>query len=85
MYGGTGSMYYNLPGVKWVQYFFEDYGFHGTYWHSNFGQPMSHGCVNMTDSDAKWLFDWAGPVWDGETVWYGSSAENPGTLVIVTE
>jgi lipoprotein-anchoring transpeptidase ErfK/SrfK len=84
MVGGVGSMYYNLPGVKWVQYFYQDYGFHGTYWHSNFGQPMSHGCINMTDADAKWLFDWAGPEWDGETVWYPSTPENPGTLVIVT-
>jgi len=84
MVGGEGSMYYNLPGVKWVQYFHEDYGFHGTYWHSNFGQPMSHGCVNMTDTDAKWLFDWAGPTWDGETVWYPSTFDNPGTMVIVT-
>src|SRR5690606_6754821 len=55
----SGPGYY-LPGVKWVQYFYADYGFHGTYWHNNFGQPMSHGCLNMTDSDAKWLFDWAG-------------------------
>lgn len=84
MIGGEGSMYYNLPGVKWVQYFYEDYGFHGTYWHSNFGQPMSHGCVNMTDTDAKWLFDWAGPTWDGETSWYPSTIDNPGTMVIVT-
>lgn len=85
MYGGQGAYYYNLPGVKWVQYFYKDYGFHGTYWHSNFGQPMSHGCINMTNADAKWLFDWAGPTWDGETVWYKSTEENPGTLVIVTE
>ena len=85
MYGGQGAYYYNLPGVKWVQYFYGDYSFHGTYWHSNFGEPMSHGCINMTNADAKWLFDWAGPVWDGETDWYHSNEENPGTLVIVTE
>lgn len=83
MTGGTGSMYYNLPGVKWVQYFYQDYGFHGTYWHNNFGRPMSHGCINMTDADAKWLFDWAGPVWDGESSWYRSTDDNPGTRVIV--
>ncbi|MCB0062992.1 MAG: L,D-transpeptidase [Caldilineaceae bacterium] len=85
MYGGVGAYAYNLPGVEWVQYFFEDYSFHGTYWHSNFGNPMSHGCINMTNADAKWLFDWAGPVWDGETTWYRSSEENQGTLVVVTE
>ena len=33
--------------------------FHGTYWHSNFGYPMSHGCINMITEDAKWLYDWA--------------------------
>lgn len=50
---------YDLPGVQWVQYFYEGYGLHGTYWHNNFGQPMSHGCVNLTNADALWLFQWA--------------------------
>ncbi len=85
MSGGSGAYAYNLPGVKWVQYFYRDYGFHGSYWHNNFGQPMSHGCINMTNADAKWLFDWAGPAWDGKTTWYKSTEENPGTLVIITE
>ena len=76
---------YSLPNVQWVQYFHQDYGFHGTYWHNNFGNPMSHGCVNMTNTDAKWLFDWAGPVWDGESIWQKSTPDNPGTLVIVEE
>lgn len=80
----SGEGYY-LPGVKWVQYFYEDYGFHGTYWHEDFGIPKSHGCVNMTNADAKWLFDWAGPVWDQETVWFRPTADNPGTLVLVHE
>ena len=77
--------YYNLPNVKWVQYFYADYAFHGTYWHNDFGRPKSHGCINMTNADAKWLFDWAGPKWDGKTTWYNASKANPGTLVIVTE
>jgi len=76
---------YNLPNVQWVQYFFQDYGLHGTYWHQDFGQPKSHGCVNMTNTDAKWLFDWTGPVWDGKSVWQKSTPDNPGTLVIVEE
>jgi hypothetical protein len=36
--------------------------FHGTYWHNNFGTPMSHGCVNMQPDEAKWLFRWTLPV-----------------------
>jgi lipoprotein-anchoring transpeptidase ErfK/SrfK len=84
MSGGVGRNYYNLPGVKWVQYFYADYGFHGTYWHNDFGRPKSHGCINMTNSDAKWLFDWAGPEWDNKTVWFNSTSDNPGTLVVIT-
>lgn len=54
----SGPGYY-LPNVPWVMYFYRGYSFHGTYWHNNFGQPMSHGCVNMRTPDAKWLYDWA--------------------------
>lgn len=54
----TGPGYY-LPNVEWVSYFLAGYAVHGTYWHSNFGQPMSHGCVNMTNDDAKWIYSWA--------------------------
>ncbi|NDJ53470.1 MAG: L,D-transpeptidase, partial [Chloroflexi bacterium] len=50
---------YDLPGVPWVMYFYQGYGFHGTYWHNNFGNPMSHGCVNMRTPDAEWLWHWA--------------------------
>lgn len=83
MTGGSGAGYYSLPNVQWVQYFYADYSFHGTYWHSDFGRPKSHGCINMTNADAKWLFDWAGPVWDEKTTWFKSTQKNPGTLVIV--
>lgn len=48
---------YHLPNVQWVMYFYQGYGFHGTYWHNNFGNPMSHGCVNMTNADAEWLYN----------------------------
>lgn len=78
--------YYFLPDVKWVQYFDGEIGFHGTYWHDNFGQPMSRGCVNMTNEDAKWLFEWADLDYDMEgPVWQKPSDENPGTIVIVHE
>jgi lipoprotein-anchoring transpeptidase ErfK/SrfK len=81
----SGPDYY-LPNVEWVQYFYEDYAFHGTYWHNNFGQPMSRGCVNMTNEDAQWLFDWASPTFDDDgPTWQRPSQEHPGTLVVVHE
>ncbi|MBN1935131.1 MAG: L,D-transpeptidase family protein [Anaerolineae bacterium] len=54
----SGPGYY-LPNVEYVSYFYKGYAIHGTYWHNNFGYPMSHGCVNMTNEDAKWIFEWA--------------------------
>jgi len=54
----SGPGYY-LPGVQWIQYFYSGYALHGTYWHENFGHPMSHGCVNLRNEDALWLYQWA--------------------------
>jgi lipoprotein-anchoring transpeptidase ErfK/SrfK len=54
----SGPGYY-LPDVPYVMYFYKGYGLHGTYWHSNFGTPMSHGCVNLRTDEAGWLFEWA--------------------------
>lgn len=50
---------YSLPNVEWVLYFYQGYALHGTYWHNNFGQPMSHGCVNLTNEAAQWFYDFA--------------------------
>jgi lipoprotein-anchoring transpeptidase ErfK/SrfK len=54
----TGPGYY-LPNVPYVMYFYQGYSLHGTYWHHNFGTPMSHGCVNMYTPDAEWVYYWA--------------------------
>ena len=54
----SGPGYY-LPDVPYVMYFYKGYGLHGTYWHNNFGTPMSHGCVNLSPEDASWLFNFA--------------------------
>ena len=54
----SGPGYY-LPNVPYTMYFYRGYSLHGTYWHSNFGQPMSHGCINLPTSEAQWLFNWA--------------------------
>lgn len=54
----SGPGYY-LADVPYVMYFYKGYGIHGTYWHNNFGTPMSHGCVNFPTEDAGWLFNWA--------------------------
>lgn len=75
--------YYYLPNVPWVQFFYQGYSFHGTYWHDKFGRPMSHGCINMRTEDAKWLFDWTEPALPPGQRRVRSTAETPGTLVII--
>jgi len=50
---------YDLEDVPYTMYFYEGYGLHGAYWHNNFGTPMSHGCVNLSPSEAGWLFNFA--------------------------
>lgn len=65
-YVGPG---YSLPNVLYNMRFDGPRWLHGTYWHNNFGHPMSHGCVNMPTSEAGWL--------------YNSSIGQIGTPVIV--
>jgi lipoprotein-anchoring transpeptidase ErfK/SrfK len=60
MEGVIGGEYYNVPDVPSVLYFTNSgHALHGTYWHNNFGMPMSHGCVNLPLDVAAWLYDWA--------------------------
>jgi hypothetical protein len=53
------SDYYFVEDVPWVMYFDRARALHGAYWHNSFGFPRSHGCVNLSDADAHWLYDWA--------------------------
>ena len=57
---------YTTPDVKWVMYFNGDQAFHGVYWHSNWGTPMSHGCVGMPEWRAEQIFNWTA---NGTDVW----------------
>ena len=54
----SGPGYY-LTGVPYTLYFYRGYALHGTYWHSNFGHPMSHGCINLPTPEAQWIYNWA--------------------------
>lgn len=59
---------YVLPGVPWTTFFtVQGHAFHGTYWHENFGSPMSHGCINMRTEEANWLFRWVRPIHNFES------------------
>ncbi len=57
---------YEVENVQWVMYFNGNQAFHGVYWHNDFGNPRSHGCVGMPNSRAKQIYDWAP---EGVDVW----------------
>jgi hypothetical protein len=59
---------YYLEDVPWTMYYDKARALHGAYWHNAFGAPRSHGCVNMSVGDARWLYDWA-QVGDWVYVW----------------
>ncbi len=78
MSGGsqTAGTYYNLPNVPYVMFYSNNeisksrgFSLHGTYWHNNFGHPMSHGCVNMKTEDAMKLYYWTNPPVSGNTTY----------------
>jgi lipoprotein-anchoring transpeptidase ErfK/SrfK len=50
---------YSVPDVPHAMFYDGGYAIHGAYWHNNFGTPVSRGCVNMSESGAKWLYGWA--------------------------
>lgn len=90
MSGGDPKLgtYYDLPNVPFTMYFYNDqvpktegYSLHGTYWHNNFGHPMSHGCINISIPNAMNLYNWANPTTDGNTTY--ATSNNPGTAVTI--
>ena len=92
MSGGSTALrtYYYLPNVPYVMFFSNDqvsaargFSLHGTYWHDNFGHPMSHGCVNMKTSEAALIYEWSGPKVPADKKTVRSSPENPGTQIII--
>lgn len=85
MKGGSKELgtYYYLPNVPHNMFFYQGYAIHGAYWHSNFGNPMSHGCVNSPLAEVAELFEWTGPVVPPGTNALRASVDNPGTRVYV--
>jgi hypothetical protein len=72
---------YDHRDVPWVAYFSEGYALHAAYWHDAFGTPKSHGCVNLSPADARWLFQWTEPA--VPLLWHG--AIGAGTRLVVAD
>lgn len=90
MSGGEGSSYYYLPNVPYIMFFenkevsgYRGYSLHGTYWHNDFGNRRSHGCVNLPTPVAEKLYYWTTPeLSDGKKI-AKATDDNPGTKIII--
>lgn len=92
MSGGNRALgtYYYLPNVPYIMFFgnaqipaSRGFSLHGTYWHNNFGHPMSHGCINMKTQEAAILYEWADPKLPEGTKSGKATSDNPGTKVVI--
>lgn len=78
---------YSIEDVPWTQYFDKNIALHGAFWHSGFGIVRSHGCVNLSPSDARWLFGFLASAVpeDWHAVMPGAGDAAQGSVVYVTE
>ena len=73
MSGGTTGAGYDTPGIGWTALFSKDgAAIHSTFWHNDFGVARTHGCVNATPEDAKWIWRWIEP----------AVSYNPGDITV---
>jgi hypothetical protein len=75
---------YSIEDVPWTMYFHGNFAIHGAFWHYSFGQVRSHGCVNVSPADARWVFSWSTPTLPAS--WHGMFASpRQGTFVFIEE
>jgi hypothetical protein len=74
---------YMAESVPWSLFFWKGQALHGAYWHDSFGVSRSHGCVNLSPKDARFVHEWSKPSMPRGWIyrWFGDRF--PGILVRV--
>jgi len=86
MTAGTFQSGYSTPAVPWSTMISgEGIAIHGAFWHNAFGEKRSHGCINVTPEDAKWIFRWTTPYVSLAQSEVRVSLPDHGTTVVTTE
>jgi len=81
----AGDLPYSIEDVPYVMYFHRAYALHGAFWHNNYGTQMSHGCVNLSPLDAKYLFFFAEPMIPAGFHGAWSNDAHPGSRIVIHE
>ncbi|MCY1062363.1 L,D-transpeptidase [Nannocystis sp. SCPEA4] len=74
---------YHVEAVPWVQYFYRRFALHASYWHDGFGHRKSHGCVNLSPRDARYVFERTGPELPPGWMTTYAHGDRPGSVVRV--
>jgi hypothetical protein len=86
MTAGTSQAGYSTPAVPWDTVISGDgVAIHGAFWHNAFGEKRSHGCINVSPEDAKWIFRWTTPYISLAQSELRMSLPDHGTIVESTE
>jgi hypothetical protein len=86
MSGGGSAAGYSTPGVPWSTVIHGDgIAIHGAFWHNDFGERRSHGCINVRPDEAKWIFRWTTPYISLAQSEQRLTWPDHGTTVTVTE
>jgi hypothetical protein len=86
MTAGSYQTGYSTPAVPWNTMISGDgIAIHGAFWHNAFGEKRSHGCINVTPADAKWIFRWTTPYVSLAQSELRLSLPDHGTTVVTTE
>jgi len=74
---------YSIEDVPWTQYFSNNVALHGAFWHGGFGLVRSHGCVNLSPADARWLFGFTTPRLPDR--WHAVIGDSGASAVVITK
>ncbi len=86
MTAGSAQAGYSTPAVPWCTFVSgEGIAIHGAFWHNAFGEKWSHGCINVTPENAKWIFRWTTPYISLAQSEMRMSLPDHGTIVVSNE
>lgn len=86
MTAGSAQAGYSTPAVPWNTFISgEGIAIHGAFWHNAFGEKRSHGCINVTPENAKWIFRWTTPYVSLAQSELRMSLPEHGTIVLTNE
>lgn len=86
MTAGTFQTGYSTPAVPWSTMISGNgVAIHGAFWHNAFGEKRSHGCINVTPEDAKWIFRWTTPYVSLAQSEMRVSLPDHGTIVVTSK